>query len=141
MKIIEKIINAFLVVQHKKIQVKNITFLDNGQGMFSGMSFDADVSLEFMYESAKAYSSCFCDIPFPGFEDANLEEITKFQLDALKQRKNHSFFVNHLRFPIVLREGCKSKEEKSIQFRIALIIKKDCSIFFLRIFTVSCIIP
>ncbi|EMS9994163.1 hypothetical protein WKC84_004870, partial [Salmonella enterica subsp. enterica serovar Kentucky] len=63
--------------------------------------------LEFMYESAKAYSSCFCDIPFPGFEDANLEEITKFQLDALKQRKNHSFFVNHLRFPIVLREGCK----------------------------------
>ena len=67
MKIIEKIINAFLVVQHKKIQVKNITFLDNGQGMFSGMSFDADVSLEFMYESAKAYSSCFCDIPFPGF--------------------------------------------------------------------------
>ncbi len=46
MKIIEKIINAFLVVQHKKIQVKNITFLDNGQGMFSGMSFDADVSLE-----------------------------------------------------------------------------------------------
>ncbi|EDO3404252.1 hypothetical protein C0N37_24385, partial [Salmonella enterica subsp. enterica serovar Heidelberg] len=107
MKIIEKIINAFLVVQHKKIQVKNITFLDNGQGMFSGMSFDADVSLEFMYESAKAYSSCFCDIPFPGFEDANLEEITKFQLDALKQRKNHSFFVNHLRFPIVLREGCK----------------------------------
>lgn len=33
MKIIEKIINAFLVVQHKKIQVKNITFLDNGQGM------------------------------------------------------------------------------------------------------------
>ncbi|EBF7891527.1 hypothetical protein C6Y79_22780, partial [Salmonella enterica] len=104
MKIIEKIINAFLVVQHKKIQVKNITFLDNGQGMFSGMSFDADVSLEFMYESAKAYSSCFCDIPFPGFEDANLEEITKFQLDALKQRKNHSFFVNHLRFPIVLRE-------------------------------------
>ncbi|CZY85505.1 hypothetical protein [Enterobacter hormaechei] len=107
MKIIEKIINAFLVVQHKKIQVKNITFLDNGQGMFSGMSFDADVSLEFMYESAKAYSSCFCDIPFPGFEDANLEEITKFQLDALKQRKNHSFIVNHLRFPIVLREGCK----------------------------------
>nr|RBX30705.1 hypothetical protein DS993_23100 [Escherichia coli] len=34
MKIIEKIINAFLVVQHKKIQVKNITFLDNGQGMW-----------------------------------------------------------------------------------------------------------
>nr|WP_250696748.1 hypothetical protein [Escherichia coli] len=44
--------------------VKNITFLDNGQGMFSGMSFDADVSLEFMYESAKAYSSCFFDIPY-----------------------------------------------------------------------------
>lgn len=52
MKIIEKIINAFLVVQHKKIQVKNITFLDNGQGMFSGMSFDADVSLEFMGDAA-----------------------------------------------------------------------------------------
>jgi len=107
MKIIEKIINAFLVVQHKKIQVKNITLINNEQGIFSGMSFDADVSLEFMYESAKAYSSCFCDIPFPGFEEANLEEITKFQLDALKHRKNESFNVNHLRFPVVLREGCK----------------------------------
>ena len=60
--------------------------------MFSGMSFDADVSLEFMYESAKAYSSCFCDIPFPGFEDANLEEITKFQLDAFEAKKE-SFFL------------------------------------------------
>nr|WP_250697334.1 hypothetical protein [Escherichia coli] len=109
--------------------------------MFSGMSFDADVSLEFMYESAKAYSSCFCDIPFPGFEDANLEEITKFQLDALKQRKNHSFFVNHLRFPIVLREGCKIERGEVYSISNCTYNKERLQYLFLRIFTVSCIIP
>lgn len=45
--------------------------------MFSGMSFDADVSLEFMYESTKHIVLVSMIFPF-GFEDANLEKLRNF---------------------------------------------------------------
>ncbi len=105
MKIIEKIINAFLISRKHSVKVSNVICLSGTDGKFTGICCDADVSFDFLYSYAPAYSSTFLDIPFPGFEDQDIADCVKCQLDVVKNKRNRSFLIDHIRFPVSSREG------------------------------------
>ncbi|EPY0526107.1 hypothetical protein ACW7VZ_005051, partial [Escherichia coli] len=44
-------------------------------------------------------------IPFPGFEDQDIADCVKCQLDVVKNKRNRSFLIDHIRFPVSSREG------------------------------------
>ncbi|HIA7463193.1 TPA: hypothetical protein ACWR63_003753, partial [Escherichia coli] len=100
MKIIEKIINAFLISRKHSVKVSNVICLSGTDGKFTGICCDADVSFDFLYSYAPAYSSTFLDIPFPGFEDQDIADCVKCQLDVVKNKRNRSFLIDHIRFPV-----------------------------------------
>ena len=105
MKIIEKIINAFLISRKHSVKISNVICLSGTDGKFTGICCDADVSFDFLHSYANAYSSIFLDIPFPGFEDQNITDCVKRQLDVVKNKQNRSFFIDHIRFPVTVKEG------------------------------------
>lgn len=105
MKIIEKIINAFLILRKHSVKISNVICLSGTDGKFTGICCDADVSFDFLYSYAPAYSSTFLDIPFPGFEDQDIADCVKCQLDVVKNKRNRSFLIDHIRFPVSSREG------------------------------------
>ena len=102
MKIIEKIINAFLISRKHSVKVSNVICLSGTDGKFTGICCDADVSFDFLYSYAPAYSSTFLDIPFPGFEDQDIADCVKCQLDVVKNKRNRSFLIDHIRLLIRL---------------------------------------
>ncbi|MGL9585085.1 hypothetical protein [Escherichia coli] len=105
MKIIEKIINAFLMSRNHLVKVSNVICSTGNDGKFTGICCDADVSFDFLYSYASAYSSNFLDIPFPGFEDQDIADCVKRQLDLVKNKRNRSFLIDHIRFPVSIKEG------------------------------------
>ncbi|EDC3150099.1 hypothetical protein KGN64_003178 [Salmonella enterica] len=113
MKIIEKIINAFLISRNYSVKVSNVISLAGSDGKFTGISCDADVSFDFLYSYAPAYSSIFLDIPFPGFEDQDIADGVKRQLDVVKNKRNRSFLIDHIRFPVSSKEGFTLKRGDS----------------------------
>ncbi|EFR0233209.1 hypothetical protein HZM05_002771 [Salmonella enterica] len=113
MKIIEKIINAFLISRNYSVKISNVISLAGSDGKFTGISCDADVSFDFLYSYAPAYSSIFLDIPFPGFEDQDIADGVKRQLDVVKNKRNRSFLIDHIRFPVSSKEGFTLKRGDS----------------------------
>lgn len=105
MRIIEKIINAFLVSRNYAVKVSNVVCLCDSDGKYSDIRCDADVSFDFLYSYASAYSSTFVGIPFPGFEDQDIADWVIRQLDVVKNKRNRSFIIDHVRFPVSIKEG------------------------------------
>lgn len=105
MKIIEKIINAFLMSRNHAVKVSNVSCVTGSDGKFAAISCDADLSFDFLYTYAHAYSSIFLDIPFPGFEDRDTADCVKRQLDVVKNKRSRSFFIDHIRFPVTFKDG------------------------------------
>nr|UGK56212.1 hypothetical protein [Escherichia coli] len=63
--------------------------------------------LIFLYSYApRIQFNIFLDIPFPGFEDQDIADCVKCQLDVVKKINGIGLFlIDHIRFPVSSREG------------------------------------
>ncbi|HCJ8909634.1 TPA: hypothetical protein NV825_002024 [Escherichia coli] len=111
MKIIEKIINAFLVSQHKQINVKSVVGIFDDDGKYTGLLFDADVSVDYMLQYECAYSESDFESPFCCYDGLTQIAVTQFHLNTLKERKKGSFCIDHLRFPLLYKEGVITEKD------------------------------
>lgn len=106
MNLAEKLLNAFFVTQQLPVTISDACFETDMHGLVTGVRFNADVKYDAFIKFSKSYCDPWDDIPFGDnaiFDDGlSAGESMNLYLADVFKRRNRSFSIDHIRFPLII---------------------------------------